>query len=219
MCFSKESSITAYILSFLVSVFLYFTGNNFDKHIAFFSIVFIQIQLAEYFMWKDQNCSKMNHYASIYANIVLILQPISILFGAYLFETLTIPKKYIISILLILMIPFFTILIKNIKNKRKLCSKKQKSGYLEWDFIGGGIDKWPVSFTLFYMIFMLIPWLFLKDQMKGILSFFIIITSFLVSRIDSNDINMKFKQWESKWCFLCIIYPIIFVCLSIFKHD
>ena len=50
MCYNKEVSLTTYITGLLLSCVLYVYGNNLDKHIALVCAVFIQIQLAEYFM-------------------------------------------------------------------------------------------------------------------------------------------------------------------------
>ena len=54
MCFNKNSSIVSYFTASLLSVILFNYGDKIDKHIALFSLVFIQMQLVEYFMWKDQ---------------------------------------------------------------------------------------------------------------------------------------------------------------------
>ena len=84
MCYSAESSIKNYALGMLLSLGLYTLGNNYDKHFAFFIFVVIQMQLAEYFMWKDQKCGIMNTTATIIASIILVLQAFSVLFGGYL---------------------------------------------------------------------------------------------------------------------------------------
>ena len=77
MCFSAEASLTAYILGSIASLYLLIKGDKYDKHIGLFSLTFIQIQLAEFLMWIDQDCNKnINHYATIFAEYILILQPL-----------------------------------------------------------------------------------------------------------------------------------------------
>ena len=196
-----------------INIFLAYHNNWL---ITIFSLVFIQIQLAEYFMWLDQNCGKINHYATIYAHIILILEPISILFGALIYKTLILPKIYIYISIIILLIPLILVVIMNIKNKKKLCSKEEKSEYLEWNFVNGNIDKWPKYYNII-LIFMLIPWLFFKNKLKGILSFLILVLTFLFSKINTTNLNLKFKQWESKWCIVGAIYPLIFLILKYIK--
>ena len=64
MCYNKEISLAVYLTTSAVSLILYLIGDKYDKHIALFSIVFIHMQLVEYFMWSDQSCGKINHYAT-----------------------------------------------------------------------------------------------------------------------------------------------------------
>ena len=94
MCFNKESSLTSYIVASVCSILLFYKGSKYEKQIAIFSFVFGQIQLAEYFMWVDQKCTKINHYASIFASLMLLLQPISLIATSYIYDTLIIPKIY-----------------------------------------------------------------------------------------------------------------------------
>ena len=98
MCYSAESSINNYGLGMLLSLGLYTLGNNYDKHFAFFIFVVIQMQLVEYFMWKDQKCGIMNKIATISANIILLLQPVSVLLGGYLFNTMNVSNSLLMGI-------------------------------------------------------------------------------------------------------------------------
>ena len=220
MCYNKETSLYAYIIGIVSSLVLFFYGDKYDKHIAFFVFIFIQIQLAEFFMWKDQECKKINHSATIFSHIILLLQPISVILGGLIFQTFSLPNFIVYIALFITLIPLIKAIITNIKNKRTLCSREvNKTGHLEWDLTSGDFDKWPSSnkamYYTFLILFMFIPWLFLKNRIKGVLSFAIIFLSFLFSKIDTKDINLKFEQWESKWCFIAVIYPIIFLILKI----
>ena len=38
----------------------------------------------------------------------------------------------------------------NCNNNRKLCSKEEYSGHLEWNFVNGNTEKWPNYYTLIY---------------------------------------------------------------------
>ena len=95
MCYNKETSIITYVISIIFSGLLFYKGDRYDKNIAIFCFTFIQIQLAEYFMWLDQSCGLVNHYATIFAHLILMLEPISIIVGALLYDTLDVPKKYL----------------------------------------------------------------------------------------------------------------------------
>ena len=111
MCFSKESSIISYLVGLIPSYLLLISDNKYNKHIGLISLVFIQIQLAEFLMWSDINCkNKLNHYGSKFAHIILSLQPLSLLIGAYYFKTTTIDQKLLLALTLIYTIPFFIII-------------------------------------------------------------------------------------------------------------
>ena len=74
MCYSAQSSISNYIYTTTVSLILYLYGDKYDKHISLFTFVVLQMQLAEYFMWKDQKCGITNKLATIAARFILFLQ-------------------------------------------------------------------------------------------------------------------------------------------------
>ena len=106
MCFSFESSIISYVLGVTASILLLQTNDNAKKHIALFALTFVHMQLAEALMWSDVECkNKLNHYGSIFAHFNLILQPLSILIGAYYFNTTVIPKSYLQVLIFIYFIP------------------------------------------------------------------------------------------------------------------
>lgn len=214
MCFNKESSIISYVLTNVLSLILFNYGDKYDKTIAIFSIIFIQIQLAEFFMWSDQNCNEMNHFATIYAHIFLLLQPFAILIPALIYKTTYIPNNIIYFCIILASIPLIESIIINFKNKRQLCSKKQETKYLEWDFVNGNSETWSVFTIIIYYIIIFVPWLFLKNHFKGNLLFLILIITFL-SSIFGDTKSIFFKQFESKWCYMTVLVPIVFLFIKI----
>ena len=93
MCYNSSSSITNYVYVTLLSIIMYLYGDKYDKHISLFAFIVVQMQLAEYFMWKDQKCGITNKIATIAARVILFLQPLGILLGSYLFNTMTYPQS------------------------------------------------------------------------------------------------------------------------------
>ena len=67
MCYSAESSINGFLIGGAASLYLLFFSNNQTfKHIGLFFSSVVLIQLAEYFIWIDQDCSKnYNNLADI----------------------------------------------------------------------------------------------------------------------------------------------------------
>ena len=129
------------------------------------------MQLAEYFMWKDQKCGIMNTTATIIANIILLLQAFSVLFGGYLFNTLNLSNSLILNISVpYLLIGLLIIFYRYYNEKGKICTKAP-NGYLIWFFTNKDIFKGIISYTQLslYLILLIIPWLYLKDLISVLL--------------------------------------------------
>jgi hypothetical protein len=57
------------------------------------------MQLVEYFMWKDKSCILTNHLATISTFLILLIQPIATIIGAYFFGNLVIDRKKLLPII------------------------------------------------------------------------------------------------------------------------
>ena len=76
-------------------------------------------------MWKDQSCGKTNHIATMLALLLLMIQPIAVLIGAYYFGDLIFNREKLAPIILIygIIIGIFAINWINYASKKKLCSR------------------------------------------------------------------------------------------------
>ena len=213
MCFSKESSIISYLIGLVPSYLLLKSNNKYNKHIGLFCLTFIQMQFAEFLMWSDIKCqNNLNQYGSILAHLILCLQPLSILIGAYYFKTTTIDQKLLLTLIFIYMIPFLMALYHHfVKKKVKLCSTTNERGQLIWDFNMSEKSGIYSLYSLFYFPGLFIVWLYLKDNKKGNVMFGLLLSSIILSIINTKSFNEKtiFKDWESKWCFYAVIFPTI----------
>ena len=205
MCFSAEASLTAYILGSIASLYLLIKGDKYDKHIGLYSLTFIQMQFAEFLMWIDQNCNKnINHYATIFAEYIIILQPLSIILGALLFKTTNISNNLLYIFLLIFIIWLINYSKNVAYNKRKLCSKSINNGYLEWDII----KEYNLFGYSIYFIFVFLIWPFVKNK-KGLIVLIFSMLSLLFGL--NNNYKFNFAQWESKWCFFGVLLPFLII--------
>lgn len=201
MCYNKDISLEVYLTTCALSLLLYLTGDKYDKHIGLFSIVFIHMQLIEYFMWSDQKCGKMNHYATELGYYLLLLQPFFALCLGIIFQTFTISNKYVLICVLITMIPFFE---KLLTKPRKRCSKGKVNDHLNWDMNGSIL-------TIFiYMGFLFIPWLFLKNKQKGIAMFLLTLLTLILSHFNT----LKKTDFKSFWCFIGTFAPLFIIILN-----
>lgn len=210
MCYSAESSINNYGLGMLLSLGLYSLGNNYDKHFAFFIFVVIQIQLAEYFMWKDQKCGIMNKIATISANILLLLQPFSLLFGGYLFNTLNVSNFLLLGISIpYLLIGLLIIIYRFYNDKKQICSRAP-DGYLIWFWNNHNFFEKSLLRDFFYFLYFLlsiIPWLYLKNFNSGFIIFLLIFGSLLIHSFYHNRQN----EWQTKWCYYTTSVILIYI--------
>ena len=181
MCYNKDASIYSYIGASIISIILFKKGDIFDKSVALYSLIFVQMQLAEYFMWLDQECKNTNHFATVYADITLMLQPVILILSLIIFNNTFIPITVLYLLLTISSLILLSRIHVNIKNNRRLCSKKSINGNLKWDFeIKNEIFK---KYTEFYFVlFITLPWLFLKNRFKGIISFCFLSFALLFAR-------------------------------------
>ena len=213
MCFSKESSIISYLIGLVPSYLLLKSNNKYNKHIGLFCLTFIQMQFAEFLMWSDIKCqNNLNQYGSILAHLILCLQPLSIFIGAYYFKTTTIDQKLILALIFIYIIAFLMALYHHfVKKKVKLCSTTNERGQLIWDFNMSEKSGIYSLYSLFYFPGLFIVWLYLKDNKKGNVMFGLLLSSIILSIINTKSFNEKtiFKDWESKWCFYAVIFPTI----------
>lgn len=204
MCYNSSSSITNYAYVTLLSIILYLYGDKYDKHISLFAFIVVQMQLAEYFMWKDQKCGIKNKIATIAARVILFLQPLGILLGSYLFNTMNISNNIILIITTIYSLVFSVNFIDYFNENSKICSL-DKDGHLQWHFFKHNIDfkfkNINVIFQLIiyftYFIIFLFSWLLFKNTTLGIFTSLLMIIIFLFHYIQFPKNN----QWTTLWCF------------------
>lgn len=213
MCYSAESSIKNYAIGIAPLIPLFIYGNKFDKHFVFVIFFVIQIQLLEYFMWIDQKCGIINKIATITANFQLMLQPFFVLLGGYIFQTFNILDDNLIlimsSYLLVGSIMMFYRYSK-MDFRKSICSKPDENGNLIWYFVKKRLFKNPIIShslsTIPYLIFLIVPWYYLKDMKIGIF----LILLFLISFV-SHTLYYGKDKWQSTWCFFVttMIYSYI----------
>ena len=136
MCYSAESSINGFLIGGAASLYLLFFSNNQTfKHIGLFFSSVVLMQLAEYFIWIDQDCNKnYNNLASKSIIPILSLQVVSLLLGGYLFNTTILPKYLLKYLFFISFIIFLYYSINNfIVDTNKFCTRPNKDSRLDWD--------------------------------------------------------------------------------------
>ena len=210
MCYSATISLLTFFAMAISTIFLMYRNYPNDR---WFAIVFISagiMQLVEYFMWRNQSCGRMNHLATIGAFLILLIQPIATIIGAYFFGNLVINKKKLLPIIWIygIIIGILAIIGINYGMKNRLCSLPNGK-HLDWSIsklFGGKIGIY-VFFFLYYAIFLLLllsrPWYF------GF-----IIAIMLLGTLFFSVFFIKNPSWKSIWCWIVNFIPIVYIIKS-----
>jgi len=204
-----ETSISVYIIGMIAGTLLYITGDKYDKHLALLSLAFIQVQLAEFFMWYDEDCTKgINHMATIFLYFVFLLQCTSIIFGAIIFKTTTIKNEVLYGIYILYIFVLLTMfyLYGDHRLENKCSKKKDYHPFLIWDMDIG------IVYSLYFMI--LLIFVFFKDSNKSII-FFIVICSLLLHSL--YNVKTYIREFESIWCMRNVSLPIILLLYNFLK--
>jgi len=194
------------------TIFLIYRNYPNDR---WFAILFISagiMQLIEYFMWANKFCGQMNHLATICAFLLLLIQPIATLIGAYYFGNLVFDNKKLLPIIWLYVIVIGIIAIIGIKAgmKNKLCSLPNGK-HLEWNIMKlfGEQKILNLFFFLYFAIFLLLllsrPWY---------LGF--IITIMLIGTLVFSVFFIKNPSWKSIWCWIVNFIPIVYIIISYF---
>lgn len=210
MCWNKNISIVTFVIALIGSFYLYKRNYPNDRWIALFGATIALIQLAEYFMWNDLSCGKINKYASIFTLIVLAIEPLMAMIGGiYLSNT---PNKNILKMVLFAYLIYILYLYttKVFNSPVKWCgttycnnvSNKffgQKTCNLDWQFLHGFTYKEHII----WILFLVIPFLTMTPFYQGIiLSAFGLFTLF--SAHYTNNAAMG-----SLWCWYSILIILI----------
>ena len=213
MCYNQTISLLTFTVMAISTIYLIYRNYPNDRWVA---IVFISagiMQLLEYFMWKDQSCGITNRISTILAFIVLLIQPIATLIGAYYFGDLVIDRKKLAPIIWIygIIIGIFAINWINYGMKNRLCSRPN-GRHLDWDFsnrIGSPMMKifWIMYYAVVILFFLSRPWYL------GVIVGILLIGSLLFSVF-----YVKNPSWKSLWCWIINFAPIIYIIVSYYFY-
>ena len=208
MCYNQTISLLTFAVMAISTIYLIYRNYPNDRWVA---IVFISaglMQLLEYFMWKDQSCGITNHIATMLAFILLLIQPIATLIGAYYFGNLVFDRKKLAPIIWIygIIIGIFAINWINYASKKRLCSRPN-GRHLDWDFK----PMMKIFSFMYYLVFLLFfmsrPWYL--GAIVGIL---------LTGSLLFSVFYIQNPSWKSWWCFVVNFIPIVYIIISFIIH-
>ena len=206
MCFSAESSITAFIIGISASIILLMSKDKSNKCIGLFFISINLMQLLEFFIWTDQTCGIINNIASRLILPVLLLQIITGALGLYLFDTTFLPKNLIKMIIIMT----FFVLIINIyicfNNNLEWCTKPNENNSLQWANLEYILSNYKINLQGYpYYVILILITIFFKPLWKGILISMFGLTTYILTRYPNWDTS------NSRWCFFSAFLPVFFI--------
>ncbi len=220
MCFNKESSITFYIFGLLCSIYLIKRGlrqNNKDDILSGALLVLIaQMQIIEFFLWKNQKCNQTNRIGSFMIIFLLWLQPFLYYWICYYFNSkrmsVTIKKRNIV-LLTIGSLLFLYCFLFTLKSKDKMCSLADKDTCrLVWapmEYVSNKkLGIFLLTCVMYFVMFGIAPE-FPSDKytISGNISYLLLIFTIISL--------MYFKGFYfisifgSVFCLLCLFYGVL----------
>lgn len=221
MCYNENVSLATYITGMSGS-FALLLKNKIPESL-FYSWV-VQMQLVEYFLWKNQpckitennkicnedqisNCNKINRSVTKTGIIINHLEPL------ILFSSIILFSKKIIPLYLVIVFCIFMVLISlytfNIFNntKNKICTTvtKESDPHLHWKWNGESFNF--LVYPLFLIILILLSYYGLEN---GHINAVITLIGFILSwKIYGNK-----KSTGAMWCFMAAFAPWILLIIS-----
>jgi hypothetical protein len=205
MCINKEVSISAFIVCSVTCIYLYKRNLQNDRWIAIIFGYFGTMQLLEYLMWIDQECSGLNQIATDLAFIHNILQPMVSLLVAYIMIR-KIPKFAYIVLGIYILVSFPRIWEAKKENQcSKPCSEENIG--LSWEYTL--IKDNPYMIWFIFAIALATPFLLMKKN--GHIYASIIMGTFISShfiarhRCPNVIVSSPTGSW---WCLMASLVPL-----------
>jgi hypothetical protein len=227
MCFNAETSMAAFLFGVLCGIFVLKRGlknKNLDDILTGILIfLIVNMQLIEYFLWKNQLCNKTNKFFSILIIFVLYLQPVVfyLILNRYLGKNLE--NRNIINFLVLLFTILTGIIIYYLYNK-KICSLKDKNGCrLVWDSLNYLMENKIILGILFFFFYFLFAYIIREilikqniiDNTKFFRNNLLTVSLFLTLIITIiNKGNKFYETFGSLWCIIAVLLGL-FAALNI----
>jgi hypothetical protein len=199
MCYNKEVSIITYFFGIINSYKLFELGY---KPEGIFYAWVIQMQLIEYFLWKNQPCIEhntieINKKITTTGMFVNHLEPIILWLGILYYYPKNLSKN--INIFMIIFVIASIIYTFNIKNECTTVSEQSKP-HLHWKWNNGNYSN------VYYIYFLLtLVILSLYGLPRGYINASIVTISFGLSYYIYGDR----KSIGAMWCFVASFAPFL----------
>jgi hypothetical protein len=195
MCFNPEVSLATYVVGMTGCFQLYSKG--YIPEAIFFAWV-IQMQLVEYFIWRNQSCDQhVNKFVSKIGILVNHTEPIVLWLAILYFSKRTLPS--IIQMFMVFFVIVSLLYTYNVWNSTECTTVTQESApHLHWKWNEGSFSK------EYYMIFLMsLALLSYYGLPNGHINATLSVLSFVISKI----IYGEKHSVGAMWCFAAAFAP------------
>ena len=211
MCYSKEVSIITYGIGTVTSIMLY-KRNNISLKINGILFLFVtQMQLIDYFIWKNNKCNKFNLDVSHIGTILNHFQPVILYIAIkYFNKKLDDKRKIILDAVFVIYLASLLHYSKGIYPLACTEVTPESDPYLKWD--------WNYKKNAsFYLIFMAVIVLFQYIGLEKPYNIFITL-AIIISIIGTKMITKDKKAFGLMWCWFSAFLPLILIILDMYKE-
>ncbi len=198
MCWNAEVSIQTYLFAVISLILGYSYGFPLRKLI--FMIIFSNIQLIEYFLWKNLKDKKKNEFYSKLGYLNISLEPI----GACLLIDNVQLRYFSILIYILLFSIYYLFNHKNIDFSTSL----SKNGFLRWNSLS--IENNHIFYAIIWFIFFFGGILLSKDLFIMVVTF----STFIFTIYNITNHN----SFASYWCSISNILWLYVLGWIIYKN-
>lgn len=203
MCYSAELSLTSLSFGIFASLMLINYGSeqskNTNKAIGYFFLFVTLMQLVEYFLWIDADCTNgFNKVGALLGPILNHLQPIVLLVIATIFlePANLISQNIVIPANILYLIYCASEYVKYVSNKSNLCVGTNECDHLNW--------TWKKDFN--YMFYFAISFINIANFYTNTNLMVSFGTSYLLLIVSIFGFNKNIGEF---WCLMVTGVPLI----------
>ena len=191
MCWSFQASIITWIIGLATGIFLLCRRMKNDIIMALLILTYSGMQLWEALMWRDQECTGLNKFATQGAYYTLWAHVLALGVGMLIEYKVKAPIiiGFVLMIASVILSP-----------KEWECSLKSENGHLKW-----GFD--PTFYLVVFAIAMCLCMYYIKPLTVASLICGLFIGSFLISYA----LNAKYQTTGSFWCWVSAAFCFLFI--------
>ena len=202
MCYSYQSSLSGWLIAFVLSIYMLANGNIYNKWVPIMILTITQIQIMEAIIWATDSYV-INSNATKLISYLLLLQP---LVNSYMGYKYTDNKLLLLLFVLVLIVFLYNAISSRYD---KFYSTIGANNHLNWNRIdySTGEKKNIIGNFLIQIIYVLgaiVPIFFLDKKNRAVLLIFISISLFY-----SYYYYNKTSEFGTIWCYLAVYASVI----------